>query len=480
MSSKAVDTIRARVPSEVAEFPTTAGAPLSSQLWAPLFDFFALFCITAFLYFVLAPPVIVDLPPFKFLTIAAILCLFEVLVCKRLAFYAPLPTESAVDTFKVVFKAQILTQLLEMSSLYMTNIGSVHPGLVFTSSIVSFVWLCFSRQVRGTQVQQHISAGLLTRNALIVGYGEVGLSLRDHFRKNPNVGYFVRGFIDDSACAPEILGTTADLERVIRTQFIDHIYITTYTDRSLVKMLTMRAPTLGVDLTIVPDLFDGIGWGAPVDRVGHFPVIVLHRRHAYALQRLVKRIVDAAGSFVLLMLTAPFLALIAVAIKKESPGPVLYRATRVGHKGRIFCCYKFRTMFNGSDRQLGELAHLNERSAPLFKIRNDPRITPLGRWLRRYSLDELPQLMNVLRGEMSLVGPRPPALDEYREFTLEHLRKLEVLPGITGLWQVTARTDPSFQSYIRCDLEYIEHWSLFLDFEILARTVLEVLRGTGS
>ena len=154
------------------------------------------------------------------------------------------------------------------------------------------------------------------------------------FRTMSSLGDVVRGFLDDQATAHDILGPIGDLERIIRTHFIDQVYITTHADRELVKTLTMKAPRLGVDVSIVPDLFDGIGWNAPVDRVGHFPVLVLHRRHAYALQRLIKRLLDLLGAFIGGLILSPLLLLVAAAIKLESPGPIFYKATRVGRKGR--------------------------------------------------------------------------------------------------------------------------------------------------
>jgi lipopolysaccharide/colanic/teichoic acid biosynthesis glycosyltransferase len=174
------------------------------------------------------------------------------------------------------------------------------------------------------------------------------------------------------------------------------------------------------------------------------------------------------------------MALIALLIRLDSPGPVFYRAVRIGRKGRTFTCLKFRTMVADADKLQQDLEDKNERDGILFKISNDPRVTRVGAWLRKYSLDELPQFFNVLIGDMSLVGPRPPLAAEVEKYDLRHLRRLDVLPGITGLWQVEARQDPSFDSYISLDTAYVENWNLVLDLRILARTVGAVLSGTGS
>jgi lipopolysaccharide/colanic/teichoic acid biosynthesis glycosyltransferase len=174
------------------------------------------------------------------------------------------------------------------------------------------------------------------------------------------------------------------------------------------------------------------------------------------------------------------LAVIAGFIRLDSRGPVLYCAQRAGRKGKLFRCYKFRTMVSGADRLKDDLRENNQRSGPFFKISNDPRITRLGRFLRRYSLDELPQLWNVVKGDMSLVGPRPHPLEDVAGYEIEHLARLDVTPGITGLWQVTARRDPSFQRGMELDREYIRTWSLRSDMRILLKTFLAVVQGSGD
>jgi exopolysaccharide biosynthesis polyprenyl glycosylphosphotransferase len=193
-----------------------------------------------------------------------------------------------------------------------------------------------------------------------------------------------------------------------------------------------------------------------------------------------KRLVDIALSLAALLATAPLMITIALAVKLDSPGPVFYVADRIGKRGRVFRCFKYRTMVKNADGMKKALTAQNERDGILFKMSNDPRITRVGRFLRKYSLDELPQFLNVLRGEMSLVGPRPPLASEVEKYELEHFRRLEVMPGLTGLWQVQARHDPSFAKYIELDTAYVENWSIWLDLKILVRTADVVLRGTGT
>src|SRR3954468_13374431 len=199
-----------------------------------------------------------------------------------------------------------------------------------------------------------------------------------------------------------------------------------------------------------------------------------------ATQRLAKRGLDVLLALVGLIVLTPFMLLIATVIAFDSPGSPVYRTYRVGRYGRLFPFYKFRTMVNNADLLLEEVWSLNERGGVLFKASRDPRLTRVGRLLRRYTLDELPQFWNILKGDMSVVGPRPPLLKEYEQFHPEHRRRMSVSPGLTGLWQVTARRDPSFEAYVNLDCHYVDHWSLWLDLRILARTLPAVLAGPGE
>jgi len=236
----------------------------------------------------------------------------------------------------------------------------------------------------------------------------------------------------------------------------------------------------GVDLRIIPDMYDGLAWNSPIEYIGQFPTIPLHRGHVPELALIFKRGFDFVFSVLFLLVFSPLLLIIAIAVKLDSSGPALYRSERIGKKGRVFRCVKFRTMVDDADQRRDEVAHMNERDGVLFKVSNDPRITKLGHFLRKYSLDELPQFFNVLRGDMSIVGPRPPIASEVKEYKLSHLRRLDVTPGITGLWQVQGRQDPSFASYVSMDVNYIDNWSIWLDFKIIMRTVGVVFAGTGS
>jgi lipopolysaccharide/colanic/teichoic acid biosynthesis glycosyltransferase len=243
-----------------------------------------------------------------------------------------------------------------------------------------------------------------------------------------------------------------------------------------------EARRLRLDVEMVPDLCgcQNQEQDQEVERLGNLPVICLHRERSPVAGLFEKRVVDLSGAGLAILFSAPLLVAIAVLIKLDSGGKVIYAAQRAGRKGKLFRCYKFRTMVRNADALKDGLRRHNQRSGVIFKIGDDPRITRVGRILRRFSLDELPQLWNVLRGEMSLVGPRPHPLDDFLTYGIEDLARLDVTPGITGLWQVSARRDPSFRRSVELDREYIRTWNLRLDLMILWKTIAAVIRGSGD
>jgi exopolysaccharide biosynthesis polyprenyl glycosylphosphotransferase len=341
-------------------------------------------------------------------------------------------------------------------------------------------------------LQSHSIAGLTERrNVLIVGCGPNGKLLRDHLEGHPELGYAFKGYVDRrlSGKRPNparneeeryIVGPADKLEAIARERFIDEIFVSVPADRHLVRLVARNAGKAGVLVRVIPDMYDGLAMSQPFEFVGQFPTLTIHQRLNPTLQLIVKRLIDIAVSAAALFLLVPVLLLIAVIVRLDSSGPALYESFRVGKKGRTFVCYKFRTMADKADELQESLAHLNERQGILFKISADPRVTCVGRFLRKYSIDELPQLWNVLKGDMSLVGPRPPVPREYNKYALEHLCRLDVTPGVTGLWQVNARQDPSFESYIELDKNYVNNWSLWLDCQILWKTIGVVIGGTGQ
>jgi exopolysaccharide biosynthesis polyprenyl glycosylphosphotransferase len=238
----------------------------------------------------------------------------------------------------------------------------------------------------------------------------------------------------------------------------------------------------GIEVWLHADFFQTRISQTTVDDLAGHPMLVFRSGPEATWQAMAKKAIDFVGAAALLLVVGVPFALVAVLVRLTSPGPVFFRQQRAGLNGRPFTMLKFRTMVSNAEQLKQELAQLNEMSGPVFKISNDPRVTPLGRFLRKWSIDELPQLWNVLRGDMSLVGPRPLPVEEVARFDdLAHRRRLSVRPGLTCLWQVSGRNDVrDFKEWVRLDLEYIDNWSLWLDFKILLRTVPAVLTGAGA
>jgi exopolysaccharide biosynthesis polyprenyl glycosylphosphotransferase len=353
-------------------------------------------------------------------------------------------------------------------------------GLFWGAGLLHFGALGMWRWLRARQDCRAQQGGDV-RNVLIVGAGGVGRRVAAYVEGHPEVGRKVCGLLDNERpLGNGVTGRVSELARLARTEFVDEVILAAPRDRGLTLQVLREARRLKLDVEIVPELFGCKPAGIEVEQVGDLPVICLHAERLPAAGLVLKRVVDVMGAGLALTALSPLLAVIAGLIKLDSRGSILYRAQRAGRKGRRFHCYKFRTMVSDADALKERLRVDNQRSGPFFKITDDPRITRLGRLLRRYSLDELPQLANVLKGDMSLVGPRPHPLDEFAAYEIEHLARLDVTPGITGLWQVSARRDPSFERGMELDREYIRTWSLTSDLRILLRTFLAVARGTGE
>jgi exopolysaccharide biosynthesis polyprenyl glycosylphosphotransferase len=354
-------------------------------------------------------------------------------------------------------------------------------GLLCGVGGLNFGALWAWRWQSATRQQRAGPGGDDARNVLIVGAGSLGRRVAAYVQEHPEAGRVVCGFLDNERPLGQgVIGRVSDLARLARTEFVDEVILAAPHDRSLTLQVLRAARRLHLDVEIVPELFGCKPVEEGAERLADLPLICLHAERLPVAGLVLKRLVDVAGAGLALTLLSPLLAVIAGLIRLDSPGPVLYRAPRAGCKGRPFCCYKFRTMVSNADELKSRLRENNQRSGPFFKIADDPRLTRLGRFLRRYSLDELPQLWNVLKGEMSLVGPRPHPLDDLAGYEVEHLSRLDVTPGITGLWQVTARRDPSFERGLELDREYIRTWSLMSDARILLKTVAAVVRGSGD
>jgi exopolysaccharide biosynthesis polyprenyl glycosylphosphotransferase len=410
-----------------------------------------------------------------------------IITSRRLNLYSPTRLGGYLHEQRLTVQACFTSFLVLTGTLYLVHAADIPRRIVVITLSLVVVSLSLRRLIYRVLLYRRFERGIGTRNVLIVGTGPEAHALRHHVESIRHLGYTFKGFIDFHGAASrlaapsgDVVGTMDTLFTHARKQFVDEIFFTSPCERGIVQDVLERARAHCVDLRVVPDMYDGLAWNSPIEYIGQFPTIPIHCGHVPEAALVVKRALDILFSSLVLIVLSPLLLAIAIAIRLDSRGPALYFSERIGKKGHVFRCTKFRTMVRDAENKRADVMHMNERDGVLFKISNDPRVTRLGRFLRKYSLDELPQFFNVLRGEMSVVGPRPPIASEVKEYKLSHLRRLDVTPGITGLWQVQGRQDPSFDSYISLDVTYIENWSIWLDIKIIVRTVAVVFAGTGT
>ena len=306
------------------------------------------------------------------------------------------------------------------------------------------------------------------------GYDIVGACIPGGFSRT-NIGVPGLGTIpvfgDESAVADAVSASNSHAVAVAATE--------QFHGKEL-RNLSWELENLDIDLLVAPGVIDVAGPRLHMRPVAGLPLIHVEKPQYHGAKKFQKRAFDVGFSTLALLCGLPLLLLIAIAIKLSSTGPVFYRQQRIGLDGRPFEMVKYRTMVVGADKMVDELAELNDGRGVLFKIRKDPRVTPVGRFLRKYSLDELPQFLNVLAGEMSVVGPRPPLASEVALYDNDTMRRLFVRPGITGLWQVSGRSDLSWEDSVRLDLFYVENWSMMADLVIALKTLKVVLNHSGA
>lgn len=325
------------------------------------------------------------------------------------------------------------------------------------------------------------------RNIVIIGSGPRAAYVKDVIEKNPEWGHHILGFIDSEsppggASVPsEMIFKLSDMNRLIADQVVDEVIVAC--PRSMLAAIIEAVDSCsaaGVPITLLSDLFGDFLPAPQATRFGSLPALSFAPVHHSGIKLTIKRGIDILGASVGILLLGPVTLAASAMIKLTSKGPILFRQVRCGLNGRHFVMYKLRTMDADAETRKLELGALNEMDGPVFKITKDPRITRIGRFLRRYSIDELPQFFNVLIGDMSLVGPRPPVPVEVAEYQTFERRRLSMRPGITCLWQVSGRNAIGFDGWVRLDLEYIDTWSLTSDINILFRTLPAVLSGDGA
>jgi exopolysaccharide biosynthesis polyprenyl glycosylphosphotransferase len=367
--------------------------------------------------------------------------------------------------------------------------------LIFIYAWILMILLLIGKRLIVRLVRQGFWArGIGVDRVLIVGAGRAGQRIMQHIYGNPQLGYRVVGFLgkppDDANWGiaterrverPPYLGDPGAIDEAIRQHEVDEVIIALppAEHRNIFRMI-QQCRQMDVSFTFLPDLFEMALDKVTIHEVAGLPLIELRESRIRGWNYVVKRAMDLFISISVLVVFSPVLALISLAIKVDSSGPVFIRQTRVGRDGDEFICYKFRSMVQDAERLKHELMKKAGNSGPLFKMKDDPRITRVGWLLRKTSIDEVPQFINVVLGEMSVVGPRPQIPAEVELYDDWHFQRLQVTPGLTGLWQVSGRSDLSFDEMVKLDLYYAENWSPWLDIKLMLRTIPAVLFGRGA
>jgi exopolysaccharide biosynthesis polyprenyl glycosylphosphotransferase len=376
-------------------------------------------------------------------------------------------------------------------------------GWVFSMSVVSGVFVpvffvCSAGALIATRLALRAGLdelrvrGVNLRHVLVVGTNRRAIAFARDLRERPELGYVVTSFVDEpgwsgagdlrAAGFPAAVDLARFVE-LLRQGPVDEVmvFLPFRSCYGSIRQVVEQCEEQGVPVTFPSPAFDTRSARSVTAFTPAGPVLTLLTGAMVGWPVVVKRVLDVVVSACLLVALSPVFAAVAVAVKLSSPGPVIFAQERLGLNKRRFRMLKFRTMVSNAEQRIAELEHLNEASGPVFKIRKDPRITPVGAFLRRTSLDELPQLVNVLKGDQSLVGPRPQPLRDYEGFEEDwHRRRFSVPPGITCLWQVSGRSDVSFEQWMELDVQYIDNWSLWLDLKILLKTIPAVVRGSGA
>lgn len=409
-------------------------------------------------------------------------------------------TEEAIK----IFKAVSVGSLLIVASAFLFRGGFLYREfsysraifvLDFVLAIFAFTLFHLALRYIQTLVRQRDINLIPT---LVVGQGEEAENCIRELKERPSLGYRVVGVINSDAAKSlmdvPVVGELNDLPAVIDGLAIQEVVITdnTIPREKLFEAMMKIGRKQRVEFRLAPNLVNFLPHKTSVEQIGVLPMVTLFCEPLSDVERILKRISDIIISTLAILITAPVWLIISLLIKTGSRGPILFRQERVGMDGRIFLCYKFRSMFADADENVhreayekniagDDEANAGSDDKPVFgKVKNDARVTGIGKFLRRSSLDELPQLLNVLTGDMSVVGPRPPIPYEVEAYELWHRRRLDMKPGITGLWQVSGRNRLSFDEMVRIDIYYIENWSLWLDLKIILLTLPAVLRGDGA
>lgn len=426
----------------------------------------------------------------NFVTFSLLLLVWH-LIFSVFGMYASRRLAGRWDEVVDIVKATTLGTFLLFCSHFAFHISLIRPEFLGVFWLASTAGAISSRMVMRSLLKRLRLHGRNLRDILIVGTNARAMQFAEKMRQNPALGYRVMGFVDQEwpgltefhQAGFELVCDFDSLPAFLRANVVDEVVVTLpmRSFHSRASEIATLCEEQGIVIRFISNLFDLKKARFRTEELEGDSLITHYTGGLEGWPVVFKRVVDIVFSLGLIILLLPLLALTALLIKLTSRGPAVFVQKRLGLNKRHFGIYKFRTMVVDAEKRMKEIEHLNEVSGPVFKIKNDPRITPLGRILRKTSIDELPQLFNVLKGDMSLVGPRPLPIRDYEGFNEDwQRRRFSVRPGITCLWQIGGRSSISFEQWMELDLQYIDKWSLKLDLEILVKTIPAVLRGSGA
>ncbi|MCR5756231.1 MAG: sugar transferase [Acetatifactor sp.] len=390
-------------------------------------------------------------------------------------------------TWKLLTKSWLIASVTTIVLIYLYNPGERVRIFHLYYLLILYVAMCFN-MVLTRLIQMFTSNRRAPRSAyvgLFEEYEKFNYFLNKTNVKVENVGYILEsGKLEDKKY--NVLGNLSDLENIIRDYELDQVFFIVHANDVLLQRQDYidLCLEMGITVKVVMDVNDRKQMqraNSFVSSVGTYPLITYHTIALNAYEQFMKRIMDIIISFLGIIITSPIMLISAVAIKLDSPGEVLFKQLRVGQNGRTFYMYKFRSMCKDAEKQLDELRGQNQMQGAMFKIADDPRITKVGKFIRRTSIDELPQFFNVLKGEMSIVGTRPPTVDEVAQYKRSQWRRISIKPGITGMWQISGRNQiTDFDKVVELDLEYIDNWTLFSDLVIIFKTMSVLFKRKGA
>lgn len=403
-------------------------------------------------------------------------------VLSMLGAYRSMRLSKPLQLLRLSFSAALVVFVLLGALFYILKLDLSRSFVALYCFISAF--LIFLVRLGALLVLRFFRArGKNFRNLLVVGRGVQGLEISQFVKSQPELGIRFVGFVSYSnEAGSDFIASPSEFEAALKGNSIDEVLFTEVSDNfPAVKQLASIASEEGVGVSLVPDFFSLEVIRSEVSYFGKYPLVNYRSSPSERPSYVLKRILDVVIAACLLVIFSPLFLFIAIQIKLSSKGPILFCQKRVGLNGRQFTMYKFRSMLHGSERLQEKMGKKNEMVGPAFKVTQDPRITKFGRFLRKYSLDELPQLFNILLGDMSLVGPRPPLPTEVNLYERKQRRRLSMPPGLTCIWQVSGRSDIiDFEEWAQMDLDYIDRWSLGLDMKLLAQTIPVVFRGVGA